>query len=35
MDSEPTSHVLIVLGLAAAGLIALATSIGRLLTTSA
>lgn len=33
-DSEPKSHVMIVLGLAAAGLVALATSIGRLLSTS-
>jgi len=33
-DTEPKSHVMIVLGLAAAGLVALATSIGRLLSTS-
>lgn len=33
-DSEPKSHVMIVLGLAAAGLVALATSIGRLLSVS-
>lgn len=33
-DAEPRSHVLIVLGLAAAGLVALATSIGRLLSIS-
>lgn len=33
-DTDPKSHVMIVLGLAAAGLVALATSIGRLLSTS-
>ncbi|MDG2305381.1 MAG: hypothetical protein P8R42_12185 [Candidatus Binatia bacterium] len=32
--AEPKSHTMIVLGLAAAGLVALATAIGRLLTTS-